>query len=114
MEQLDDHREERSALVTLIIGGVYIPDVLLDSGASCNVMGQRTWELLKQKGIKCEARKSAKEIIVYGSVEPLSTLGTFTADVTQAGCEFNDGSKADFIVVKGDGPTLLGRELPRC
>ncbi|PFX12923.1 Uncharacterized protein K02A2.6 [Stylophora pistillata] len=110
VEQLDDHREERSALVTLIIGGVYVPDVLIDSGASCNVMGQRTWELLKQKGIKCESRKSAKEIFAYGGVEPLSTLGTFTADVTHAGCEFKDGSKAEFIVVEGDGRTLLGRE----
>ncbi|PFX12441.1 Uncharacterized protein K02A2.6 [Stylophora pistillata] len=110
VEQLDDHREERSALATLIIGGVYVTDVLIGLGASCNVMGQRNCELLKQKGIKCESRKSVKEIFAYGGVEPCSTLGNFTADVTQAGCGFKDGSKADFIVFEGDGRTLLGRE----
>ena len=85
MEQLDDCKEQRSALATLVIGGVDVPDVLMDSGASCNVMGQRTWELLRQKGIKCESRKSARELFVYGGVEPLPTLGTFTVDVAQVG-----------------------------
>ena len=92
----------------LVIGGVDVPDVLIDSGATCNVMGQQTWELLKQQGIKCESRKSARELFAYGGTEPLPTLGTFTADVTWAGME--NGSKADFVVVKGDGRTLLGRE----
>ena len=108
VEQVNDHKEQRSALVTLVIGGVNVPDVLIDSGASCNVMGQQTWELLKQKGINCESRKSAKELFAYGGTEPLPTLGTFTADVTLAG--FGNGSNADFVVIEGDGRTLLGRE----
>ena len=83
VEQLDDCKEQRSALATLVIGGMDVPDVLMDSGASCNVMGQRTWELLKQKGIKCESHKSARELFVSGGVEPLPTLGTFTVDVAQ-------------------------------
>ena len=41
--------------------------------------------LLKQKGIRCESRKSVKELFAYGSIEPLLSLGTFTADVMQAG-----------------------------
>ena len=105
---MNDRKEQRGALVTLVIGGVDVPDVLIDSGASCNVMGQQTWELLKQKGINCESRKSAKELFAYGGTEPLPTLGTFTADVTLAG--FENGSNADFVVVEGDGRTLLGRE----
>ena len=108
VEQVNDRKEQRGALVTLVIGGVDVPDVLIDSGASCNVMGQQTWELLKQKGINCESRKSAKELFAYGGTEPLPTLGTFTADVTLAG--FENGSNADFVVVEGDGRTLLGRE----
>ena len=40
--------------------------------------------------------------------EPLPTLGTFTADVMLNGN--NNGCRADFVVVKGDGRTLLGRE----
>ena len=74
-------------------------------------MGQQTWELLEQKGIKCESRKSAKELFAYCGVELLPTLGTFKADVTQAG--FKDGSKADFVVVVGDGRTLLARETAK-
>ena len=106
--QLNGRELQRSPLVTLVIGGVDVPDVLIDSGATCNVMGQQTWEFLKLKGIKCESRKSARELFAYGGTEPLPTLGTFTADVTWAGME--NGSKADFVVVKGDGRTLLGRE----
>ena len=87
-------------------------DVLIDlMGASCNVMGQQTWELLKQRRIKCESRKSAKELFGYGGIEPLLTLGTFTADVTQAG--FKRGSQVDFGVVEGNGRTLLGHETAR-
>ena len=42
VEQLVDRKEQISALVTLVIGGVDLLVVLIDSGASCNVMGQRT------------------------------------------------------------------------
>ena len=114
VEQLDDPKEQRGALVTLIIGAVDVPDVVVDSGASCNVRGQRTWELPRQKRIKCEPCKSSKELFAYGacgSVQPLPTLGTFTADVKQAG--FKDGSKADFVVVEGDGRMLLGCETAK-
>lgn len=64
--------------------------------------------MLKQKGIKFDSRKSAREFFAYGGTEPLPTLGTFTADVMLAGME--NASKADFVVIKGDGRTLLGRE----
>ena len=85
-----------------------VPEVLIDSGATCNVMGQQTWETLKLKGIKCEPCKSARELFAYSSTEPLPTLGTFTADVMLNGN--SNGCRADFVVVKGDGCTLLGRE----
>ena len=92
----------------LVIGGVDVPDVLIDLGASCNVMGQQTWGLLKQKGIKRQSRKSVKDLFAYGSIEPLLSLGTFTAG--RHASWVKDGSKADFVVVEGDGHTLLGRE----
>ena len=85
-----------------------VSDVLIDSGATCNVVGQQTWEMLKLKGINCESRKSARELFAYGGMEPLPTLGTFTADVSLTGNK--SGCRADFMVVKGDGRTLLGRE----
>lgn len=108
VEQSSGRRTLSGGLVTLVVGGVDVPDVLIDSGATCNVMGQQTWELLKLKGIKCESRKAAKELFAYGSTEPLPTLGTFTADVMLAGS--NVCCRADFVVVKGNGRTLLGRE----
>ena len=80
----------------------------IDSGATCNVVGQQTWEMLKLKGINCELRKSARELFAYGGTEPLPTLGTFTADVSLTAN--NSGCRADVVVVKGDDRTLLGRE----
>lgn len=74
-------------------------------------MGQQTWELLKQNGIKCESRKSVKELFAYSGIEPLPTLETFTPDVMQAG--FKNRSQADFGMVEGNGRTLLGHETAR-
>ncbi|XP_068758051.1 uncharacterized protein [Montipora capricornis] len=108
VEQLTGHERKSSDLITLIVGGVTVSDVLIDSGATCNLVGQQTWEMLKLKGINCESRKSARELFAYGGTEPLPTLGTFTADVSLTGN--NSGCRADFVVVKGDGRTLLGRE----
>ena len=73
--------------------------------ATCNVVGQRTWELPKQKGIKCDFSKSARELFAYRCMEPLLSLGTFTTDVTLAG--MTKGSKADFVMVKGNGRRLM-------
>ena len=70
-------------------------------------MSQKTWDLLKQRAITCESRKSAKALFAYGGTEPLPTLGTLTADVTLSGS--SNGCTADFVVVKGNGRTLLGR-----
>ena len=64
--------------------------------------------MLKQKGIKCESHKSTTTLFAYGGSEPLPTLGTFTADITLA--DSNAGYKDDFVVVKGNGRTLMGRE----
>ena len=64
--------------------------------------------MLKLNGINCDLLKSARELFAYGGTEPLPTLGTFTAEVSLTGN--NSGCRADFVVVKGDGRTLLGRE----
>ncbi|KAL9966531.1 hypothetical protein ACROYT_G024619 [Oculina patagonica] len=106
--QPSGREKQIDGLVTLVVGGVDVLDVLIDSGATCNVMGQQTWDLLKPKGIKCESRKAAKELFAYVGTEPLPTLGSFTADVMLAGS--NVRCRTDFVVVKGNGRTLLGRE----
>lgn len=55
VEQLAGHESQSSGLITLIVEGADVSDVLLDSGATCNVMGQQTWDMLKLKGIQCES-----------------------------------------------------------
>ena len=49
VEQCIDQVKQDSGLVALIIGGVDLADVLIHSGATCNVMSQQTWDLLKQR-----------------------------------------------------------------
>ena len=107
VERPGDQAIEKSGSVSLVVGGVHLGEVLIDSGATCNVLSEPTWNFLKQRGIRCESRKSATTLYAYGGKEPLPTLGTFTADVMLAGDE--TGCRADFVVVKGDGRTLLGR-----
>ena len=42
-----------SGVVDLSVGGVQLKNVLIDSGATCNIVDGATWESLKQKGVKC-------------------------------------------------------------
>ena len=44
-----------------------LPALLIDSGASCNVIDQATWEVLKKKKrVQCESKKSSKKLFAYG------------------------------------------------
>lgn len=52
--------------VDLKIGGVMLTAVLIDSGASCSVIDQATWEILKKKSVQCESKKSSKKLFAYG------------------------------------------------
>ena len=72
-------------------------------------MGQQTWDWLKASGIQCESRRSAKDLFAYGATEPLLTLETFSAKVVST--RSNAQCQADFVVIKGGGHTLLGREM---
>ena len=64
-------------MVTVVVGGVHLPNVLIDSGATCNLLGQGTWEWFKSQNIQCQTRKEAKALFPYGNTKPLPTLGTF-------------------------------------
>ena len=96
-------------MITLIVGGVAVSDVLIDSGATCNMVGQQSWEMLKLKGINCESVCEVGQRAFY-----LRWYGTFTdswnftADVWLTGNY--RGCRADFVVVQGDGRMLLGCE----
>ena len=63
--------------MTLTVDGVDVSNVLIDSGAICNLMGQQTWNWLKTKGIQCEPRCSASVVSLwrYGaSADPWNVL----------------------------------------
>ena len=93
--------------IDLEVGGVTLPGVLIDSGASCNVIHQATWEVLKRKSVQCESKKSSKELFAYGQKDPIEVIGTFVSEIV---CEISCNSCVDeFTVVKGPGRSLLGK-----
>jgi len=103
-----DRLGERNGVVIVVVGAVHLPNVLIDSGATCNLLGQGPWEWLKSQKIQCQTRKEAKALFSYGNTKPLPTLGTFTADMMS----FDIGAtcKTDFVVLNGDGRSLICRE----
>ena len=46
-----DRMGQGSGIVTVVVGGVHLPNLLVDSGATCNLLGQGTWEWLKAQKI---------------------------------------------------------------
>ena len=95
-----------SETVNLQVGGVILTGVLIDSGSSCNIIDQKTWEELKQKGIKCKSEKTNQKLYPYGTSEPLNTLGKFEASVNLDGKDVT----AEFIVISNEGRPLMGRK----
>ncbi|PFX12278.1 Uncharacterized protein K02A2.6 [Stylophora pistillata] len=92
--------------VDLRIGGVMLPAVLIDSGASCNVINQATWEVLKES-VQCQSKKSSKRLFAYGQKDHIEVIGTFVSEIV---CEISGISCVDeFTVVKGPGRPLFGK-----
>ena len=79
--------------------------MVVDSGASTNVIDKHLWSKLKHE-IECVSKKSNKKLYPYGSKQPLEVLGTFSA-LTKVG---ETVVSAEFVVIDGDGEALLGRE----
>ena len=74
VERRGDQAIEKSGSVTLVVGGVHFREVLIESSATCNVLSEPTWNFLKQRGIRCESRKSAATLYAYGGKEPLQRM----------------------------------------
>ena len=79
--------------------------MLVDSGASTNIIDQEVWESLKSKKIKCVSRKCNKQLFAYGSETPMKTLGSFNTTVAVG----DRCTQSEFIVIDGKGHPLLGR-----
>ena len=81
MFSVGDETRQSSGIVTLQVGGVHLPNVLIDSGATSTLLGKPMWEWLKTQKIQFKNQKDAKVLFAYGNTKPLPTLGTFTAHV---------------------------------
>ena len=91
--------------VAVFVGGVPV-EMVIGSGTSANVIDKNLWENLKKKHIKCTSRRNTKKLYAYGSIAPLTVIGTFTAEVNIAGKHVT----AEFSVIEGKGEPLLGRK----
>jgi len=101
------HKYGSDGEVSLKVGGVRVEGVLIDSGASFNLIDYKTWSYLKQNHVVCQSAQSEKKIFAYGQKEPIDVAGTFTTDIV---CEANGETCVDeFTVIKGDGRPLLGK-----
>ena len=58
-----------------------ISNVMIDSGASCNLMGEAAWENLKQSQVRATFRRESIRLFTYGSEKPLSIHRIVTTDV---------------------------------
>lgn len=57
--------------VNAAVEGIVL-DLLIDSGASCNIIDEETWKWWKSQNIKCMSRKTdEKKIYAYGQNEAL-------------------------------------------
>ena len=97
--------EDNEGSVDITVDGVTLPKMLIDSGATCNIITKRMWNELKQRGIAGELKGTTKKLYPYGSKEPLACAGVFQARAKAADREV----KADFVVVNGHDRGLLGR-----
>ena len=54
------------------------------------------------------SHKEEKLLFAYGSQKPLPTMGTFTTEIESS--DSNVRESAEFVVIKGEGRTLISRE----
>ena len=79
--------------------------MIIDSGASTNIIDKQTWEWLKKNKVKCESARSDRKHYAYASPNPLGVIGTFSCEVSTR----RNTVSAKFFVISGGDP-LLGRD----
>ena len=52
--------------ISVKIGGVHVT-MIIDSGASCNVLDRNLWEFLKVNKLRCASNKATKKLYSYGN-----------------------------------------------
>ncbi|XP_070550470.1 uncharacterized protein [Ptychodera flava] len=88
------------------VGGVMIADMLIDSGATCNIVNEDVWKSLKSQGIKCKTELTSKKLYLYATNKPFKLLGKYHAEAVLA----DNKTQMEVCVIKGaHGRSLLGR-----
>ena len=95
-------RNEEKMEVT--VGGCKL-NMIIDSGASTNIIDKETWEWLKKNKVKCESARSSRKLYAYASQTPLDVIGTFSCEVSAG----SNTASAKFCVINGEGDPLLGK-----
>ena len=98
---MDNKKQEK---IEVTVGGCRLNDVIVDSGASTNIIDKETWEWLKKNKVKCKSARSDRELYLYASQMPLEVTGTFCCKVVAGGNSVN----AEFLLINREGDPLLG------
>lgn len=78
-------------------------DFVNDSGTTCNIIDETTWNNCKCGGIKCVSKKgSNKQVFAYGNYE-LDLLGESKYKIEVGKME----KPAEFVVLKGKEKTII-------
>ena len=115
-EQSDEYDEdyvfsvssgENMTSTEIVIGGVTLGNVLIDSGSNRNVISRTTWEYLKSEKIRCKTKKVDSFLYPYGS-KPIPVIGTFICDVS---CK-DTGKlcRAEFSVIDNSARSILSKK----
>ena len=91
--------------IEVIVGGCKL-NMIIDSGASTNIIDKETWEWLKKNKVKCESARSSRKLYAYASQTPLDVIGTFSCEVSAG----SNTASAKFCVINGEGDPLLGKD----
>ena len=89
--------------INCVVGGINL-SLLVDTGASVNVVDTPTWSSLKEKGIECESWKYEDQIFSYGHKTGLPVIGKFSAHVSHG----QKSVEAEFLVFEGVPILSLG------
>ena len=96
----------RSRQMTIpVYVGTIATTALVDSGATCNLMGRREFRALRDRGLLADLRPCHQTLYAYGATK-LNTIGEFDAELAVNG----KSQTTAFIVIKGSGQLLLGRD----
>lgn len=96
------------ANIHAVIGGIELP-MLIDSGASCNIIDVQTYNTMKAQNMKHTIQeKKPRKLFAYGQNKPLTVVNTFLADVHIQGVK--EGCREEFVVIAEKGAVpLLGK-----